>query len=87
MKAALREYDVVRVVRLAPHPREYTSSKGYARDPRIGDIGTIVQDYGQGRDDTAPVCVECSTEDGHCIWLADFARDELEFVSHAPVEK
>ena len=81
MKSALKEYDVVRVAKLLPHPREYTSSEGYARDPRVGDIGTIVHDYGQGSDESAPVCVECSAPSGHCIWLADFERDELEFVS------
>ena len=84
MKSALREYDVVRVVRLTPHPREYTSSEGFARDPRIGDVGTIVHDHGDGRDDHAPVCVECSAPSGHCVWLADFERDELEFVARAP---
>jgi hypothetical protein len=87
MKAVLREYDVVRVVRLEPRAREYTSSEGYGRDPRVGDIGTIVHDYGEGRDDRTPVCVECSAESGHCIWLADFERDELEFVARAPDEK
>ena len=81
MKMPLRELDVVRVVYLAPHPREYTGSEGFAREPRIGDIGTIVHDYGEGRNARAPVCVECSAESGHCIWLADFDRDEIEFLS------
>jgi hypothetical protein len=86
MKTALKELDVVRIVRLTPRPREYTGSTGFARDPRVGDFGTIVHDYGEGRDDRAPVCVECF-EDGHCLWLADFDRDELEFHARTPDEK
>ncbi len=76
----IREYDVVRVVsfRIANRPHEGTA--GVIRPPRIGDIGTVVHEY-KPEDLTAPVRVENVDEEGMTIWLADFAREELELVT------
>ena len=79
----IREYDVVRVVSLRIANRPFDGAAGFMRPPRIGDIGTVVHEY-KPEDLTAPVIVEDVDEDGMTIWLADFARDELELVSSGP---
>lgn len=72
----MREYDTVRVTRLARPDREYDGTPGHARPPAVGDSGTIVHEYDPD-DPTAPVVVECVDAEGHTIWLADFERSEL----------
>lgn len=76
----LREYDVVRVVRLLTVDRFYDGTEGVMRPPGIGDVATICHENKPG-DPLASVVVEMVDKDGMTIWLADFARDELELVS------
>ena len=76
----MREYDVVRVIRLSEPDRHYTGSEGVSRPPKIGDIATICHEY-EPSDPNAIVAVEMVASSGATIWLADFARDELESVS------
>jgi len=78
--AILREYDVVRVVRLATPDRFYDGTAAVMRPPRVGDVATICHENKPG-DPSASVVVEKVDQDGMTIWLADFARDELELVS------
>jgi hypothetical protein len=78
-RSALREYDVVRVSKLLMAERRYDGSEAVRRPPAIGDMGTICHEF-DPRDPTAPVVVEMVDEDGLTVWLADFARDELELV-------
>ncbi len=68
----MTEYSVVKVVRLHTANRQFDGTKGVARAPRIGDVGTIV--YLEG----SLVIVECVDNDGMTTWLADFDRTELE---------
>ena len=75
----LRELDVVRVARLDHGNREFDGTEGCKREPRIGDTGTIVHDYAPG-DANARVAVEMVNDSGLTIWLADFAKSELELV-------
>ena len=76
----LREYDTVRVVRLLTAERKFSGTVGVSRPPRVGDVATICHEY-HPRDPDADVAVEMVDVSGSTIWLADFARDELELVS------
>lgn len=78
----IREYDVVRVVKLQKENRPFDGTAGVMRPPRIGDVGAVVHEY-KPEDLTAPVRVENVDEKGMTIWLADFVRDELELVTAA----
>jgi len=79
----IREYDVVRVIRLRTKNRTISGSAGVTRPPRVGDIATVVHEY-IPENPTAPVIVENVGEDGMTIWIADFERDEIELVVSAP---
>ena len=67
--------DTVRVARLHEPDRDVTSSFEEAPQPRVGELGTIVDDVGDGL-----YLVERTTDDGVTAWLAEFAADELELV-------
>jgi hypothetical protein len=71
--------DTVRIVRLLTPEREVTGSAAEPPQPRVGEIGAIVDDVG---DDL--YLVERVTADGYTSWLAEFARDELELVARSP---
>jgi hypothetical protein len=79
LMAILREYDVVRVVRLANPDRFYDGTETVMRPPRIGDVATICHEN-EPCDPSGSVVVEMVDQDGMTIWLANFARDELELV-------
>jgi hypothetical protein len=75
----LREYDVVRVVRLLEQERSFDGTESVRRAPRIGDVGTIIHEYDPSHSG-APVVVEMVDEEGMTVWLADFVCEELELV-------
>jgi hypothetical protein len=77
----LREFDVVRVARLERVGRQFRGTDTVMRPPQVGDMGTIVGE--PGAHDAGAVTVEMVDGDGMTVWLADFARHELEFV-HRP---
>lgn len=82
----IRVNDRVRVVNLKMADRPYFGTADFKRSPRIGDIGTVVAGY-EPEDLTAPLIVENRDEKGATLWLADFARDELEVVNWGqPIE-
>lgn len=89
MKLPFHVYDVVRVIRLVAKARAFEGNEGRHRSPQVGDVGTVVIEYGDGREPD-PVGVESVDEDGFTVWCADFARDELELVerwsSEAPIK-
>lgn len=78
----IRQYDAVRVIQLLEQDRSFDGTEGVRRPPRIGDVGTVIEEYDPSRSD-APVVVEMVDEDGMTVWLADFLRVELELVEHA----
>jgi hypothetical protein len=82
MKASFREYDVVRVVRLDSSVKTIAATDRVARSPRIGDVGTIVSNYGERH-----VCVESIDQEGLTVWLADFDTSALELVTRSSDEK
>ena len=76
---SLREFDVVRVVRLLRADRPFDGTDGVRRPPRIGDVATICHEYDPGNP-AAMVAVEMSDDQGLTVWLADFERTELELL-------
>lgn len=76
----IREYDVVRVTLLKHPTRPFEGSEGARRMPRVGDVASVCHEY-DSDDPNAPVAVEMVADDGRTVWLADFDRDELEFVT------
>ncbi len=75
----LREYDLVRVVKLIQADRPYDGTESVRRPPKVGDVASICHDY-DPKDLTATVAVEMVNGDGLTVWLADFERTELELV-------
>ena len=65
--------DVVRVARVLVAEREVTGSSATPPQPRVGDIGSIVADVGDGL-----YLVESCTADGITIWMTELAAEELE---------
>jgi len=76
---SLREYDVVKVVKLIKAERSFDGSEGIRRAPAVGDVATICHEY-DDNDPTAVVAVEMTDSNGLTVWLADFERAELELV-------
>ena len=68
--------DVVRIARLAEDERDVDGSLDPPRQPRIGEIGTIIEQVG---DDI--YLVERCTDDGRTLWMAEFLAAELELVA------
>lgn len=71
--SAVRELDVVRVVRLHAPTRAVDGTEGHTRQPRVGDYATIVHVHGE-----CAVIAECVDPEGHTLWTADFEVTELE---------
>jgi hypothetical protein len=70
-----RPDDAVRVVRVLVSEREVTGSSATPPQPRVGDVGTVVADVGDGL-----YLVESCTDDGMTIWMTELAAEELELV-------
>lgn len=77
--STIRQYDVVRVLRLNPPRLRTASVETRPRGPRVGDIACVCHEYDPS-DPNAPVAAEMVDEEGHTVWLADLERDELELV-------
>jgi hypothetical protein len=77
------EFDQVRVIALHGPAVDRLAAPASARPPQIGDTGTIVHLVPTFDPDNPATryVVERSGPDGRLVWLAEFARDELEFVS------
>lgn len=73
MACGPEELDVVRVVQLLAPYRELDGDERVRRQPRVGDVGTIV--------DLPSMCVEMVDGEGRTVWVAHFERAELEPVS------
>jgi hypothetical protein len=72
----LREFDTVRVLR----PSERHLSQPGLREPRPGDVGTVI-DIRESGTDCVVYMVEKVAPDGYTVWLAAFQRAELEWIS------
>ncbi len=76
----LREYDTVRIIELHENDRYFDGTDTVKRVPKIGDIATIVHEY-EPNNPNGRVAVEKVGDEGRTIWLADFAKGELELIS------
>ena len=70
--------DTVRIARLLVDERDVTGSAAEPPQPRVGEVGTVADDVGDGL-----YLVEQLTADGYTRWLAEFAGEELELVERA----
>ena len=75
----LREYDIVRVIKLIHPDRPFDGTARVRRAPKIGDVATICHAY-DPEDPASVVAVEMVDNDGLTVWLADFKPAELELV-------
>lgn len=75
---SFRELDSVRVVRPTPHELGEIST----RDPRVGEVGTIVDVISHPSQETL-YTVECVAADGWTVWIGEFAASQLQLV-HRP---
>jgi hypothetical protein len=73
----LREFDTVRVLRSVPE--RHLRPPGL-REPRAGDVGTVI-DIRENGTDGVVYLVEKVAPDGYTVWLGDFHRTELEWIS------
>ena len=75
--AELRQYELVRVVRLLHPPEHYDGWRVNKRAPAVGDTGYLI-DILHAPDGSVGYVVESSGPDGVDIWLGDFLAEELE---------
>lgn len=75
----LREYDLVRIVKLEYLNRPYEGTETVMRPPKVGDVATICHEY-DPENAKSKVAVEMVDSHGNTVWLADFDRCELELV-------
>jgi hypothetical protein len=67
--------DRVRIVHLEADDRDVDSALDPPRQPRVGDLATIVEEVADGI-----YLVERATDDGRPLWTAEFLASELELV-------
>ena len=67
--------DLVRIVHLESDDRDVDSSIDPPRQPRVGEIATIVEEVAEGI-----YLVERCTDDGRPLWTAEFLASELDLV-------
>jgi hypothetical protein len=75
--AELKEYCIVRVVKLSRPIKEYDDWGLNQRNPQIGDTGTLI-DKLHAPNLADKYVVESTDDDGKPIWLSDFFADEIE---------
>jgi hypothetical protein len=74
------QYDVVKVAALLEAERHIIGTEGVSRQPRIGNIGTILEIPKMPVGMKQVYVVECIDLEGYTIWLADFVGEELEVI-------
>jgi hypothetical protein len=72
---AFEIFDVVRIERLLEPERDVDGSVETPPQPRVGELGTVVEALG---DDV--YLVERATDDGLTMWVAEFLDSELSLV-------
>lgn len=83
------EFDTVRITKLNGSAESHLAIAEHERLPAVGDEGTVMHLTPWDPDNLATIfTVESNDGDPGCVWLADFSRDELEFVSRpAPLPR
>jgi hypothetical protein len=72
----IEELDVVRVVALHQKGRAHEGTESVKREPRVGDMGTVVHVY-EPKAGEPLFAVEAIDKDGLTLWLADLKGAEL----------
>jgi hypothetical protein len=81
--AELKQYSIVRIVKMIRSPNEYDDWGFNQRDPQIGDAGVLI-DMLHAPNLPDKYVVENTGKDGAPIWMSDFFADEIETVEQAP---
>lgn len=68
----------VKIVQLNAATKEITGTEGITRQPKVGDIGAIVERLAGSGEPSYEV--ECVSDGGQTIWLGTFLHIELELV-------
>ena len=70
------ELDAVKVIRLSTSTRDVEGTERVRRQPKVGDLGTVVAVL--SRTSSSPgYYVESVNDEGLTVWLAEFEGDEL----------
>jgi len=77
---SFKEFDTVRIIKLLTPDRELTGDDELSRQPKVGDVGTVVH-FNDVNNPKASMVVENTNDEGYCIWLADFFPEELELIT------
>lgn len=81
------EFDTVRITKLHGSAESHLAIAHHERLPGVGDEGTVMHLTPDDPDNPATIFTVESNDGGPgCVWLADFSRDELEFVSRPTPE-
>ena len=75
-----KEHDIVEVVNLIDIIRQIDGTEKVMRQPRIGDVGAIVNILKDAENDSMYI-VESVDNNGMTIWLSDFHQSELKIKS------
>jgi hypothetical protein len=76
------EFDTVRIAKLNGTAESHLAIAEHERVPAIGDQGTVVHLTPSEPDNPSTIfTVESNDSGAGCVWLCDFSRDEIEFVS------
>ena len=68
----------VKIVQLNTVTRQISGTAGITCQPKIGDIGAIVERFTESGEPSYEV--ECVSDDGMTVWLGTFLHTELELV-------
>ena len=77
-----KELDAVKVVRLTTAIRDVDGTERVRRQPRVGDLGTVVAVLSRSAGPPG-YYVESVNDEGLTVWLAEFDGDELAPASRA----
>lgn len=80
--AELKQYCIVRVIKMSRPPNEYNDWGLNQRNPQIGDTGTLIEVL-HAPNLPDKYVVENAGNDGIPIWMSDFFADEIEPI-HLP---
>lgn len=73
----IEQYDIVEVIRLTRPTRGTWGSPSVNRQPKVGDVGTVVEKWVAPPSSPGCYLVECVDKNGLTLWLSDFEEDEL----------
>ena len=65
--------ELVRIANLEEDDRAVDSSVEPPQQPRVGEMGTVVEEVAEGI-----YLVERCTDDGRVLWMAEFLASELQ---------